>query len=128
MAVVEDGGIVTSVQNHGIRQFPHRVKAKYPDYLTQQRYYTKGRYFSIWYEASPQTQTKVSTLLSRHLDASVLRYTHLHATSPLEKFLNLPDNVSPATYKHNPYVKRVLLKEQQMTTGEEEEEAQQVTK
>ena len=44
-AVVEDGGVVKSIQNHGIREFPHRFKAKYPDYLTQERYYSKGRYF-----------------------------------------------------------------------------------
>ena len=38
----------------------------------------------------------------------VLRYTQLHATSNLESLLNLPDNVSPTTYKHNPYVKRAM--------------------
>jgi ribosomal protein S6 len=112
MIVVEDGGIVQSIQNHGIREFPHRFQAKYPDYLTQQRYYEKGRWFSIWYEASPQTQSKVSTLLERQSAENVLRYTHLQSKSKLD-FLNLPDNVSPSTYKHNPYVKRVLKQQQQ---------------
>ena len=51
LKVVENGGIVRSVKNHGLRTFPHRYKAKYPDILTQQRYYEKGRFISFYYDA-----------------------------------------------------------------------------
>jgi len=98
LKVVENGGIVRSIQNHGLRTFPHRFKAKYPDYLTQQRYYEQGRFISVYYDANPTTLKQIETILT--MDDQVLRVTHLKSRSKLD-WIN---------YKHdkNPYVQRVL--------------------
>ena len=80
--IVENGGIVRSIQNHGVREFPHRVKAKYPDFRTGQRYYEKGRYISIYYDANPSALQSVETILHRNDD--VIRSNHLKARSKLD--------------------------------------------
>mmetsp|Transcript_17794 Transcript_17794/g.40841 ORF Transcript_17794/g.40841 Transcript_17794/m.40841 type:complete len:135 (+) Transcript_17794:108-512(+) len=97
LKVVENGGIVRSIQNHGFRTFSHRFKAKYPDYLTQQRYYEQGRFISVYYDANPTTLKKVENILS--MNDQVLRVTHLKSRSKLD-WIN---------YRHdkNPYVQKV---------------------
>lgn len=103
MEVVENGGIVRSIRNHGIRQFPHRVQAKYPDFKTGQRYYESGRYISIWYDANPNTLQKVDNILS--MNDQVLRNCHLKARSKV-------DWVSMQRPDKNPYVRAVLKQDQ----------------
>ena len=102
--VVENGGIVRSIQNHGVREFPHRVQAKYPDFLTQQRYFEKGRIISLYYDASPQTMQQVEKLLS--LNDQILRQAHLKARSKL-------DFITMQRPEKNPYVQKVLRREEQ---------------
>jgi ribosomal protein S6 len=117
--VVEGGGIVRSIRNHGIRDLPHRFRAKFPD--TQgNRYYQKGRFISFYYDASPGTMRQVESVIS--MDDTVLRQTHLRARSKLD-FVNNPNE------NQNPYIKRVLREEEEealiaMTSdvGEEEEQ------
>ena len=99
LKIVDNGGIVRSIQNHGIRQFPHRVKAKNPDYITGQRYYEKGRYVSLYYDANPTTLKEVEKILV--LDDQVLRNTHLKVRSNL-------DLIKMERLDRNPYVKRIL--------------------
>ena len=103
--IVENGGIVRSIQNHGIREFPHRLKDKYPDFRTGQRYYEKGRYISLYYDANPTTLQAVTTILSR--SDHVLRANHLKARSKL-------DFITTQRLDKNPYVKRVLKEEQKL--------------
>lgn len=110
LKVVENGGIVRSIQNHGIRQFPHRVQAKNPDYKTGQRYYEKGRYISVYYDANPATQAQVQNLLG--MNDQVLRQSHLKARSKLDYItMQRPDK--------NPYVRRVLTADRQGALSQE---------
>ncbi|KAL3920458.1 MAG: hypothetical protein SGILL_003254 [Bacillariaceae sp.] len=111
--VVENGGIVRSVQNHGLRQFPHRFQAKYPDYLTQQRYYEKGRFISMYYDANPATLRQVETILN--MDDQVLRVTHLKARSKL-------DYITMEREDKNPYMQRVLREDREKAERFEAEE------
>jgi ribosomal protein S6 len=111
--VVENGGIVRSIQNHGIRQVPHRLKAKYPDYLTQQRYYDKGRFISIYYDANPVTLKQVENILS--MNDQVLRVTHLKARSKL-------DYITMERQDKNPYMQRILKQDQEMMKRREAED------
>jgi len=99
LKVVEDGGIVRSIQNHGIRQLPYKFKAKYPD-KEGNRYYKKGRFVSVFYDANPTTQKQVEAILK--LDEQVLRNTHLKAVDLLERV-----NISQTN--KNPFIQRVLL-------------------
>jgi ribosomal protein S6 len=99
LKVVDNGGIIRSIQNHGIRQFPHRVQAKNPDYKTGQRYYEKGRYISVYYDANPSTQQQVQILLG--MNDQVLKHAHLKARSKL-------DFITMQNPSKNPYLKRVL--------------------
>lgn len=102
--IVENGGIVRSIQNHGIRQFPHRVQAKNPDYITGQRYFEKGRYISIYYDSNPATRAQVERELS--MNDQVLRNTHLRARSKL-------DWITMQRLDKNPYVQKVLKMDQE---------------
>ena len=96
--IVDDGGIIRSIHNHGVREFPHRVQAKYPDYKTGQRYYEKGRYISLYYDASPNTIKDVEKILS--MNDQVLRQSHLKARSKL-------DYISIQKEDKNPYVRSI---------------------
>ena len=102
LKIVDNGGIVRSIQNHGVRQFPHRVKAKYPDYKTGQRYYENGRFVSIWYDANPTTLREVTKILD--MNDQVLRNTHLKARSKL-------DYITMERVDKNPYIQQVLQQE-----------------
>ena len=104
LKVVENGGIVRSVQNHGLRTFPHRFKAKYPDYLTQQRYYEQGRFISVYYDANPATLKQVESILN--MNDQVLRVNHLKSRSKLDWINHRHDK--------NPYVQQVLKQDKEL--------------
>ena len=97
--IVENGGLVRSIQNHGIRQFPHRVQAKNPDYITGQRYFDKGRYISVYYDSNPSTRAQVQKILT--MNDQVLRNTHLKARSKL-------DLITIQRPERNPYIQQVV--------------------
>mmetsp|Transcript_10648 Transcript_10648/g.12807 ORF Transcript_10648/g.12807 Transcript_10648/m.12807 type:complete len:138 (-) Transcript_10648:207-620(-) len=101
--IVDGGGIVRSIRNHGIRDLPHRFKAKYAD-KEGTRYYKKGRFISVYYDASPQTMKTVERELS--MEEQILRNTHLKARSKL-------DTINTMNEKKNPYIQRVLAMEAQ---------------
>lgn len=96
--IVSSGGIVRSIQNHGIRDLPHRFKAKYAD-REGNRYYKKGRFFSIYYDSNPIIQKEVDGILK--MDEQVLRNTHLKARNKLW-YVNI------AREDKNPYIQRVM--------------------
>jgi ribosomal protein S6 len=99
--VVAGGGIVRSIQNHGIRDLPHRFRSKYPD-REGVRYYEKGRFISIYYDSSPSTLRDVEEAIRLH--DIVLRTTHLKARNPLW-------DINIAREDKNPYIQKVLARE-----------------
>ena len=99
--VVAGGGIVRGIRNHGIRDLPHRFKARYPDKLGN-RYYKQGRFVSIYYDASPTVLGEVEGALK--LNEEVLRGTHLKARNKLW-YVNI------AREDKNPYIQKVLAME-----------------
>mmetsp|Transcript_26372 Transcript_26372/g.55590 ORF Transcript_26372/g.55590 Transcript_26372/m.55590 type:complete len:130 (+) Transcript_26372:171-560(+) len=101
LKIVQSGGIVRSIQNHGIRQLPHRFKAKYAD-REGNRYYEKGRFVSVFYDANPNVMRQVEGILN--LNEEVLRNTHLRARC---KFMDINN---PRENK-NQYVQEVLREE-----------------
>ena len=98
LKIVNNGGIVRSIQNHGIRQLPHRFKAKYAD-SEGIRYYEKGRFISVFYDANPTVMKQVQNILS--LDDQILRTTHLRASNKFGDVNNFKLN-------KNPYIQKVL--------------------
>jgi ribosomal protein S6 len=112
LTVVEGGGIVRGIHNHGIRTFPHRFKAKYTDQRGM-RYYEKGRFLSIYYDANPATMRLVEQVLT--MDEYVLRNTHLKARSIL-------DQVNTEREDRNPFIK---LAEQQKQRNQKQQQQQQ---
>lgn len=117
--IVENGGIVRSIQNHGIRQFPHRVQAKNPDYITGQRYFEKGRYISLYYDSNPSTRAQVEKILS--MNDQVLRNTHLKARSKL-------DLITIQRPERNPYIQQVLRMDQETMENEDEKFLEESTR
>jgi len=107
LKVVEGGGIVRGVENHGIRSLPHRFKAKHPD-REGNRYYDKGRFFSIYYDSNPKTMQNVERVLSKHEE--VLRQTHLKVRNKLW-YVNIDKE------DKNPYIQRVIAMETQAKEG-----------
>lgn len=103
--IVENGGIVRSIQNHGIRQMPHRVKSKYAD-REGNRYYEKGRFISVFYDSNPVTARQVETILN--LNEEILRNTHLRAS-------NRFNEVNDFLESRNPYIKDILSEIEEAT-------------
>eukprot|EP00977_Amphora_coffeiformis_P022927 scaffold11843_cov152-Amphora_coffeaeformis.AAC.7 len=97
--VVSGGGIVRGIHNHGIRDLPHRFQARFAD-KQGTRYYTKGRFISVYYDSNPATMRQVEQVLA--MDEEVLRNTHLKARSILD-FVNI------GREERNPYIKQVLV-------------------
>ncbi|KAL7527189.1 hypothetical protein ACHAXR_001844 [Thalassiosira sp. AJA248-18] len=98
LKVVNNGGIVRSIQNHGIRQLPHRFQAKYAD-REGNRYYERGRFISVFYDANPNVMKQVDGILN--LNEEILRNTHLRATNKFMDVNNMKEN-------KNPYIQEVL--------------------
>ncbi|KAL3823641.1 hypothetical protein ACHAXA_005622 [Cyclostephanos tholiformis] len=98
LKIVINGGIVRSIQNHGIRQLPHRFKSKYAD-REGNRYYEKGRFISVFYDANPNVMRQVQGILN--LDDQILRTTHLRASNKFGEVNNLREN-------KNPYIQDIL--------------------
>jgi ribosomal protein S6 len=96
LEVVNGGGIVRGIHNHGIRDLAHRFKAKYAD-KEGRRYYEKGRFISIYYDANPATMRGVEQILK--MDEEILRNTHLRARSVL-------DIVNMSREHKNPFIQR----------------------
>lgn len=101
MEIVKGGGIVRAVHNHGIRNLPHRFRAKYAD-KEGVRYYNKGRFISIYYDSNPATMKQVELTLA--MQEEVLRNTHLKARSILD-FVNI------AREERNPYITQVKVQQ-----------------
>lgn len=102
--VVNNGGIVRGVQNHGLRDLPHRFKARNPD-AEGVRYFKRGRFLSVYYDSSPQTMRDVTDAVNLQSDF-VLRQTHL-------KVRNKIWDVNIVNEKKNPYIQRVLQMEKE---------------
>lgn len=94
--IVQHRGVVRGIQNHGVRDLPHRFQARYAD-RQGVRYYEKGRFVSVYYDANPATMRQVEQILT--LDEEVLRHTNLRARSIVD-FVNISDE------SKNPYVKQ----------------------
>lgn len=107
-----------SIQNHGIRQLPHRFKAKYAD-REGNRYYDKGRFFSIYYDSSPNVQREVESILK--LDEQVLRNTHLKVRNKLW-YVNI------AKEEKNPFIQKVLAMQQAEGDVQEKEQGEESKK
>lgn len=103
LEVVNGGGIVRGIHNHGIRDLPQRFQARFAD-KQGTRYYTKGRFISVYYDSNPATMRQVEQILT--MDEEVLRNTHLKARSILD-FVNI------GREDRNPYIKEVLVDQQQ---------------
>mmetsp|Transcript_5580 Transcript_5580/g.12710 ORF Transcript_5580/g.12710 Transcript_5580/m.12710 type:complete len:135 (+) Transcript_5580:126-530(+) len=98
LKIVNNGGIVRSIQNHGIRQLPHRFKSKYAD-REGNRWYEKGRFISVFYDANPNVMRQVEGVLN--MDDQILRTTHLRATNKFMDVNNMKEN-------KNPYIEEIV--------------------
>jgi ribosomal protein S6 len=110
--VIQNDGVVRSIHNHGIRQLPHRYKAKFPD-MRGIRYYDKGRFVSIYYDGSPKVMRQVEGMLN--LNDAVLRMTTLRARNKMD-FVNVEQE------KKNPYIAVLKAKAYQKLWTENEQE------
>jgi len=115
MKVVDGGGIVRGIRNHGVRDLPHRFKARYPDKLGN-RYYKQGRFVSVYYDASPAVLREVESVL--RLNEEVLRGTHLKARNKLW-YVNI------AREDKNPYIQKVLAMEKAEAAVEAQTQARE---
>ena len=113
--VVNGGGLVRAIHNHGIRETPVRMKAKSTDQLGQ-RYFEKGRFISVYMDCNPRVRESVHNILA--LDQDILRQTHLRARSLL-------DNVNLAKEKTNPFVQRYLRQKERKEMEQQQQKEQQ---
>mmetsp|Transcript_745 Transcript_745/g.1686 ORF Transcript_745/g.1686 Transcript_745/m.1686 type:complete len:146 (+) Transcript_745:278-715(+) len=110
-AVIDGGGIVRGVQNHGVRELPHFFRARQTD-REGDRYYRRGRFLSIYYDCDPVTLQDVK--LALQMDEGVLRHTTLRPRTSL-------DIVNGTNPKKNPYL-ALAIKEEEAERGSAEED------
>ncbi|KAL7502245.1 hypothetical protein ACHAXN_000253, partial [Cyclotella atomus] len=77
---------------------PHRLKVHYAD-IDGNHYYEKGRFISVFYDASPATMRQVEGILN--LNEEILRNMHLRARSKFDDINNVRED-------KNPYVQEIL--------------------
>jgi ribosomal protein S6 len=99
--IVAGGGVVRGIANHGIRDLPHRFRARFAD-KQGNRYYNKGRFVSVYYDSNPATMRQVEQILT--MDENVLRNSHLRARSIL-------DYVNIARQDKNPYMRKAAKRQ-----------------
>lgn len=99
--VVEGGGVVRTIRNHGVRTLPHTFQSTFPD-SDGNRKHRKGRFISIYYDSNPQTMREVESIL--RTNEQVLRNTHLKARNKMW-FVNI------AREDRNPFIQKVIAME-----------------
>lgn len=57
--ILEEGGVVRSVANHGIRVLPYRFHSKHDIKEKDDRWFCSGRWASAYYDASPAVAKKM---------------------------------------------------------------------
>lgn len=57
--VLEDGGIVRAVTNHGIRVLPYRFHSKHNVSDHESRWFTSGRWVSAYYDVNPSVAKRM---------------------------------------------------------------------
>ena len=92
--VLEGGGVVRSIENHGVRPLPYRFKSKHMD-SQGLRYHNSGRFISMHFDASPTKLPAIDKIVK--LEEGVLRTTTMRGEDWSEKI-----NVSKA--KKNPFM------------------------
>eukprot|EP00611_Tribonema_gayanum_P023798 TRINITY_DN5088_c0_g1_i1.p1 TRINITY_DN5088_c0_g1~~TRINITY_DN5088_c0_g1_i1.p1 ORF type:complete len:184 (-),score=33.99 TRINITY_DN5088_c0_g1_i1:684-1235(-) len=57
--VLEDGGMVRCVENHGVKDLAYRFRARTAMSGSENRYHTRGRWVSMYFDARPETLDKI---------------------------------------------------------------------
>lgn len=57
--VLQDGGMVRAVTNHGIRVLPYRFHSKHNVSETESRWFTSGRWVSAYFDCHPTIAKKM---------------------------------------------------------------------
>ncbi len=95
--VIERGGVLRTVEDQGIRDLPHRFKAKFTDRYGV-RYHEDGRFVSLRFDASPTALREVERFLN--LDEEILRYSFIRPKE-YEREANNP------RFKKNPFLENI---------------------
>ena len=57
--ILQEGGVVRSVANHGIRVLPYRFHSRHDIKENDDRWFASGRWASAYYDASPAVAEKM---------------------------------------------------------------------
>lgn len=115
--VLDDGGIVRCIENHGVRSLAYRFRARQG--IENEMYFTHGRWVSIYMDAKPPTISKVERELNLHEG-----YLRSNVTRPRIKmdYVNSSKRTNPWSLDENrqlPYVMQEALRlEREMLEAE----------
>lgn len=63
--ILQEGGVVRSVANHGIRVLPYRFHSKHDIKEDDKRWFCSGRWVSAYYDANPAVAQRMEVGCAR---------------------------------------------------------------
>ncbi|CAM9188726.1 unnamed protein product, partial [Choristocarpus tenellus] len=90
-AVIDQGGVVRSVHNHGVKPLPYQFHSKHA-VGDESRWFSSGRWVSTYFDANPATMQKVEKAVWK--EDRVLRVTTIKPSIRMDKITSthLPSN------------------------------------
>ncbi|CAM9533199.1 unnamed protein product, partial [Discosporangium mesarthrocarpum] len=90
--IVDNGGVVRSVHNHGIRPCPYRFHSKHA-VGDESRWFSSGRWVSAYYDANPEIMDRMEKYLWK--EDRVLRVTTLKPRVRMDAITSMHSRSNP---------------------------------
>ncbi|CAM9224712.1 unnamed protein product, partial [Pylaiella littoralis] len=91
--VLEEGGVVRSVVNHGIRVLPYRFHSRHDIKENDNRWFTSGRWASAYYDASPAVAKKMEQQL--WAEDKVIRVSTRRPSTKMDRISSTHERSNP---------------------------------
>ncbi|CAN0560350.1 unnamed protein product, partial [Ectocarpus sp. 12 AP-2014] len=91
--ILEEGGVVRSVANHGVRVLPYRFHSKHDIKEKDDRWFSSGRWASAYYDASPAVAKKMEEQL--WAEDKVIRVSTRRPSTKMDRIASTHERSNP---------------------------------
>ncbi|CBN74627.1 conserved unknown protein [Ectocarpus siliculosus] len=91
--ILEEGGVVRSVANHGVRVLPYRFHSKHDIKEKDDRWFSSGRWASAYYDASPAVAKKMEEQL--WAEDKVIRVSTRRPATKMDRIASTHERSNP---------------------------------